>query len=68
MILYAGTNRFLDDVPLPKAREFETEFLKYMRDVQPEIGKEIADSKVLTPENEERLKKAIETFKKTFMA
>jgi F-type H+-transporting ATPase subunit alpha len=68
MILYAGTNRFLDEIPLPRIREFETQFLKYMRDVQPEIGKEISDSKVLSPENEERLKKAIDTFKKTFVA
>jgi F-type H+/Na+-transporting ATPase subunit alpha len=66
MILYAGINRYVDDVPLPRTREFESEFLKYMRDVKPEIGKEIADSKVLSPENEERLKKAIEEFKRTF--
>jgi F-type H+/Na+-transporting ATPase subunit alpha len=68
MILYAGTNRYLDEIPLPAIRKFESEFLKYMRDVRPEIGKEIADSKVLSPENEERLKKAIDEFKKTFKA
>jgi F-type H+-transporting ATPase subunit alpha len=66
MILYAGTNRYLDDVPLPRIKAFESEFLKYMRDVRPEVGKEIADSKVFSPENEERLKKAILDFKKTF--
>jgi F-type H+-transporting ATPase subunit alpha len=68
MIIYAGTNRYLDEIPMNQIREFQTQFLSYMRDVQPEIGKEIAETKLLSPENEERLKKAIDTFKKTFKA
>jgi F-type H+-transporting ATPase subunit alpha len=68
MILYAGTNRYLDEIPMPKIGQFQSEFLGYMRDVRPEVGKEIAETRVFSPENEERLKKAIDDFKKTFKA
>ncbi len=68
MIIYAGTNRYLDEVPLNKVREFQSQFLKYMRDSQPEIGKEIATTGKLEPDCENKLKAAIETFKKTFKA
>ena len=66
MILYAGTNRCLDDIPMPKIVQFESEFLRYMRDGRPEVGKDIADTKVFSPENEERLRRRSRTFKKTF--
>ena len=64
-ILYAAINGYLDDVPLEKIAAFEDSFHKFMETNHPEIGMEIASSKDLSPEIEERLKAAILEFKQS---
>jgi len=64
-ILYAVINGYLDDVPLDKIAAFESTFHRFMETNHPEIGKEIASTKDLTPETEERLKVAIVEFKQS---
>lgn len=68
MILYAVINGYVDDVPIEKIAEFETSYLKIMETMHPEIGKKIAETKELNDETEEKLKAAIEEFKKGFSA
>jgi len=63
MILYAATNGFIDDVPLNKVINFETEFHRYMEANHPGVGKSITKGKELTAETEEALKAAITEFK-----
>lgn len=67
MILYAVTNRYLDDVPVEKIKTFEKQFLDYMNNVCPEIGKKIKSEKILSEELEEELNNKIEEFKKSFV-
>ena len=63
--LYAVTNGYLDDVPLDKIAAIEGALQKFMDTNHPEIGKDIADTKDITPETEEALKAAIAEFKQS---
>jgi F-type H+-transporting ATPase subunit alpha len=63
-ILYAVTNGHLDDVPVEKIAAFEQAFHNFMETSYPDIVKRIAADKIIKPETEESLKKAIEEFKK----
>jgi len=62
-ILYAVTNGHLDDVPVEKVAAFDQAFHYFMETNHPEVGKRIAADKIITPETEESLKKAIAEFK-----
>ncbi len=66
MILYAVINGYVDDIPVNKIVDFENNFLKIMDTMHPKIGKTIADKKELSGGTEEKLKAAIEEFKKGF--
>jgi len=68
MIIWVGTNGFLDDVPLEAIRRFETEFYAFMRSKYPQVGKEIRDRKELTDNVVLQLRKATEEFKAMFSA
>jgi F-type H+-transporting ATPase subunit alpha len=68
VVLFAGVNGFLDDLPVESVRKFEKEFLQYMRNEKNEILNEIATKKVLSEDLEQKLREAIEQFKKTFIA
>ncbi|HGY89695.1 MAG TPA: F0F1 ATP synthase subunit alpha [Planctomycetes bacterium] len=67
-IIIAGTQRFLDDIPKDSVKKFEKEFLQYMRDSHPEIGREIVTSGKLSEEAMKGIREALTTFKKTFSA
>jgi F-type H+-transporting ATPase subunit alpha len=62
-ILYAVTNGYLDDVPVDKVAAFEQSFHTFMETNHPEIAKNINKDKIIKPETEEILKKAISEFK-----
>jgi len=64
IMLYAGTNGHLDDVPLDKIRSFESNFLRYMDASHPEIARKIMETKDLDSDTEAALKSAIEDFKR----
>ncbi|MCL6449251.1 MAG: F0F1 ATP synthase subunit alpha, partial [Armatimonadetes bacterium] len=68
MVIYAGVNGYLDDLPVERVLPFEAEFLKYMRTSHPEVGETIAKTGQLDKETEEALKAAIAEFKKTFIS
>ncbi len=66
MILYAGINGYLDDIPVDKAGAFEVNFHRFMEANHPEVGKTIVKAKELSAETEEALKAAIAEFKKGY--
>ena len=66
MILYAATNGYIDDVPLERVTAFEAEFYRFIDATYGTLGKAIGESKALSKENEETLKKAITEFKQGF--
>ncbi|MBV9475844.1 MAG: F0F1 ATP synthase subunit alpha [Acidobacteria bacterium] len=65
MIIYAATNGYLDDIPLPKVSEAEANFHLFMSSNHPEIGQAIAETKDLSDETEAALRAAIEEWKRT---
>ena len=66
VLFYAAINKYLLDVPVEDITKFEKEFLEYMDSSSPQILHEIAATKELSGETEEKVIKAIEDFKKTF--
>ncbi len=62
--IYCGVNGWLDDIPTEAIKDFEVEFLKFMRSSHPEILNNIKETKEIG--DEEGLKKAIEEFKAIF--
>jgi F-type H+-transporting ATPase subunit alpha len=64
--IYAGTRGFADNVPLDRMKQWETSLLRYMDTSQPEIGKSITEEKRISPETEEKINLALETFMSTW--
>jgi F-type H+-transporting ATPase subunit alpha len=65
-IFYASSRGFLDDVEVEKIREFESEFIKFLKTNHSNLLEKIKEKKDLTEEIEEELKSAISDFKEKF--
>jgi F-type H+-transporting ATPase subunit alpha len=63
MVIYAGTQGHLDDVPLPRVGEFERLFLQHVDASHAALRDAIGQKKELTSEVESQLKQAIADFK-----
>lgn len=61
-IIYAGTNGFLDKLPVGVLKRFEAEFIEYLEMKHPELLTEVAEKKVLTDEWREKMNQVLETF------
>jgi len=68
MIIFAAVNGYLDDLPVNKCRNFESELYSFIDSKYPEIPKQIAEKKQIDSETEEKLKKAIKEMKERFLA
>ena len=66
-IIYAVVNDLLADVPVERIREFEAALFDYLTVQRPAILENIRDTKQLTKENEEMLRKAILDCKAQFL-
>ncbi|MDO8525772.1 MAG: F0F1 ATP synthase subunit alpha [Candidatus Omnitrophota bacterium] len=66
MIIYVGTNGYLDDLPIPCILKFEAEFYLYMDKNHPDIEKNIESIGVLDDSIKGRLNNAITAFKSEF--
>jgi F-type H+-transporting ATPase subunit alpha len=64
--IWAGTNGYLDDVPLEDVGRFEHDFLDYVQRERSGIYDAIRESKVLSDDTASALKEAIEDFRKNF--
>ncbi len=66
IIIYAATNKYLLDIEVEEITRFEKELFEYLDTKYPEVPKAIADEKVLSEENEQKLITAINEFKAQF--
>ncbi|QDT53579.1 ATP synthase subunit alpha [Caulifigura coniformis] len=66
--IYAGTKGGFDHVPVPQVARAEKELLQFIREEKAEIRTAITNSKELSADTEEKLKAALEEFKKRFKA
>jgi F-type H+/Na+-transporting ATPase subunit alpha len=63
MVIYAGTQGHLDDVPVNRVQEFQNEFLRYVDASAASLRKTLGEKKELTAELEAQLKQALADFK-----
>ncbi len=61
--IFAGTNGYLDDVPVNKVRQFEEELLEYVKREQAQIQRDIVAKGKLDDELTAELKKMLAAFK-----
>ena len=65
LIVYAGVNGFVDDIPVSKLREFEQDLLSYISEKHAGIKSDLVSRKKIDAEFGEQLKQIITEFKKT---
>jgi F-type H+-transporting ATPase subunit alpha len=68
MVIFAGTQGFLDDLPIDALKAFEEGFLRYIRAEKQALKKEIMEKKALDDDLRAKITEAITAFKKTFSA
>lgn len=66
MIIYAGTNGYLDDIPIHLIKTFEKEFVAFMQGEYRDVPSTIATTKKLDDKTINLLNEAITKFKGTF--
>ncbi|KQN92758.1 ATP synthase subunit alpha [Sphingomonas sp. Leaf231] len=64
--IYAGTNGFIDTVPVADVNRYEAAMLSYMRTDHADVLTAIRDSRELGKDTEGKLKEALGQFAKTF--
>lgn len=68
LVIFAATRGFIDDIPLERIKEFEQEFLRFMRTVKADILEKIRTEKALSDELTKQIEDAIKEFKQGFLA
>ncbi|NLE30033.1 MAG: F0F1 ATP synthase subunit alpha [Phycisphaerae bacterium] len=64
--IYAGTQGYLDNVPIDKVRIFEKGLLTFFREKHSDVYNELKEKAELTPDLEVKIKHVMDEFKKTF--
>ncbi len=67
-ILYAATKGYLDDIPTPRVRDFESQLYRFLETERPQILEELGRTKALTDELGAALDDAIGAFRASFLA
>jgi F-type H+-transporting ATPase subunit alpha len=68
LVIFAGTNAYLDDLPVELCRTFEAELYRFADNAHPEILNEIREKKVLSDELKGKIHDAMKEFKQKFVA
>jgi F-type H+-transporting ATPase subunit alpha len=68
VVIWAGTNGYLDTLPVNKVKPFEEGLLSHIRSKHADILEAIRTSRDFSDETAGKLKAAVETFAKTFTA
>ena len=68
VIIYAGTNGFLDDLDVEQIREFELELYKYVESMNAALLNSIMEKKTLDDSLKAEIEKTLKEFKQRFLA
>ena len=68
LIIFAGTNGFLDDLPVDQVRDFEAELYEYVDATNPGLLRTIMEKKILDDNLKAEMTKTIKECKETFVA
>ncbi len=66
IVIFAGTNGYADNVPIERMMKWEADLIRGLNASHPELGKDIAEKKQITPETDKKLREALEAFKATW--
>ncbi len=66
--IWAGTNGYLDDVPVAAVRKFEAEWLEFVAKNYSEVPHNVRTSKAISDDDQKRLHEACKSFKTQFKA
>jgi F-type H+-transporting ATPase subunit alpha len=67
ILLFAGTQGYLDDVPVEAIRRFEAEFLNFLREKKADVKAQLKEKKAIDDEMKQKLISVIEEFKRSFI-
>jgi F-type H+-transporting ATPase subunit alpha len=67
LAIFAGTNAFLDDLPIDQCREFERELNKFIENAHPAILQEIREKKIIDDKLKATMLSVIKEFKERFV-
>jgi len=67
LIIFAGTNGMLDDLPVEQCREFETELYKFMDNSVPGVLQKIREKKTLDDALKGEVQTVLKDFKERFV-
>ncbi|MBE0699031.1 MAG: F0F1 ATP synthase subunit alpha [Anaerolineaceae bacterium] len=67
ILLFAGTNGFIDTISVERVQAWKEEVLHYMEASYPEIGREILAKRQITPETDAKLRDALKAFNLTWL-
>ncbi|MBI3201658.1 MAG: F0F1 ATP synthase subunit alpha [Myxococcales bacterium] len=68
VIIYAGTNGFVDKLPVESLKEFETELYRHIDEKHPDLWSDIRDKREINDEIKKKLDKVLKKFVKGFVA
>jgi F-type H+-transporting ATPase subunit alpha len=68
LIIYAGTNGYLDDLEVEQIRQFEAELYQYVESMNPRVLENIMQKKVLDDGLKADIEKTLKDFKQRFVA
>ena len=68
LIIYAGGNAYLDDMPVELCRKFEAELYRFVDNAHPDLLAEIRDKKTLNDELKQRINNVLGEVKAQFTA
>lgn len=68
ILIYAGTQGFLDDIPVEGIKAFEDSFMNFIKAKKQDLRTEVREKKVLDDDLRAKITAAIQEFKKTFQA
>jgi F-type H+-transporting ATPase subunit alpha len=68
VIIFAGTNGYLDDLKVEDIHGFEEGLYKYLDSAQPQLLKDIIEKKTLDDDLKNRIKAALKEYKENYLA
>ena len=66
LIVFAGTNAFLDDIPVEHVRRFESELYRFVENAHPGVLQTIREKKVIDDTLKTEIKNVLSEFKQRF--
>ncbi|HEU4744172.1 MAG TPA: F0F1 ATP synthase subunit alpha [Anaerolineales bacterium] len=68
IVLFAGTNGYADQVSVGNMAQWQTDLLRFMDASYPEIGRDIAEKKMITDSTRASMAKALDAFRHSWQA